>query len=283
MIKRALILGGGGVAGISWETGVIVGMADAGLDVRDADLFLGTSAGSTVAAQITSGLTLAELFQRQVDPALQAVEISVQMDMQKLGAAFANAQQNARNTTELLQRIGTLALATPTVTEAERRAVIVSRLPVHIWPQSRLEVIAVNAHSGERRIFDRNSGVDLVDAVAASCAVPGVWPPATIDGQRYIDGGVYSNENADLAAGCERVLVITPEIPLALLENLETQVARLRQEGSRVEIVHPDEAIKVAIAAVGGNPLDPSLRERLAPIGREQGRRIADQVASFWR
>ena len=282
MIKRALILGGGGVAGISWETGVIVGMADAGLDVRDADLFLGTSAGSTVAAQITSGLMLAELFQRQIDPALQAREISVQMDMQKLGAAFANAQQDARNATELLQRIGTLALATPTITEAERRAVIVSRLPVHTWPQSRLEVIAVNAYSGERRIFDRHSGVDLVDAVAASCAVPGVWPPATIDGQRYIDGGVYSNENADLAAGFERVLVITPEVPLALLEHLETQVARLRQEGSRVEIVHPDEAVKGAVAAVGGNPLDPSLRERLAPPGREQGRRIADQVASFW-
>jgi NTE family protein len=283
MTKRALVLGGGGVAGISWETGVIVGMADAGLDVRNADLFLGTSAGSTVAAQITSGLTLDELFLRQVNPALQAAELPAQVDFQQMGADYMNALEGARNASEILQRVGVLALAAPTVTEAEQRAVIVSRLPVHSWPQSRLAVVAVDVHSGERRVFERDSGVNLVDAVAASCAVPLIWPPVAIDGHRYMDGGAYSNENADLASGFDRVLVITPEVPFVLVEKLDTQVERLQQNGARVEIVHPDEAMNAALASVGGNVLDPSLRGRAAEIGREQGRRIADQMASLWR
>ncbi len=283
MTKRALILGGGGIVGIAWETGVIVGLADAGLDVRDADLFVGTSAGSTVAAQITSGFPLDELFLRQSDPALQSVELSAQVDMEKMTADFANALRGARDATEILQRIGALALATPTVAESERRAVVFSRLPVHTWPQSRLEVVGIDVQSGERRVFDRASGADLVDAVAASCAIPSVWPPVTIGGHRYMDGGVYSNENADLAAGFERVLVITPDIPFVLVEKLSNQVAQLQQEGATIEIVHPDEAMNEALASVGGDLLSLALRGRSAQLGREQGRRIADHIASFWR
>jgi len=95
----------------------------------------------------------------------------------------------------------TFALATDTVTEPERRRVIECRLPSHEWPSRALKTVAVDAGSGEPRVLDSASGVSLVDAVTASTAVPGVWPPATIEGRRYIDGGVRSSANADCALG----------------------------------------------------------------------------------
>jgi NTE family protein len=198
MTTRALVLGGGGVAGIAWETGLLVGLAEAGVDGRQADLFLGTSAGSTVAAQITSGLAMEELFNRQVDPELQAKELQTQPNIPQMVADFARVLQEAGSSTEIRRRIGALALAAPTVAEADRRAVIVSRLPAHSWPKVRLELVAVDAVSGKRIVFSRESGVDLIDAVTASCAVPCVWPPMTIASHRYIDGGCYAMANADL-------------------------------------------------------------------------------------
>jgi NTE family protein len=137
MTRRALILGGSGVAGIAWETGVLMGLADAGLDVRNADLFVGTSAGSCVAAQMTSGLLLEDLFQRQIDPALQAKEIAAKIDWPKMMAALAAASQGVTNTAEALRRIGALALSWPTVPEAARRTVIASRLPDATGPRPR--------------------------------------------------------------------------------------------------------------------------------------------------
>ncbi len=207
MTTHALVLGGGGVAGVGWETGLLVGLAEAGIDVRNADLFLGTSAGSHVAAEITSGLTMDEIFHRQVDPALQAHELAPQPDFQKMIADFTRALKEGGTSSEILQRMGALALAAPTGPETQRREVIVSRLSVHSWPRSPLEIVAIDAFSGERTIFKRESGVDLVDAVMASSAVPYVWPPTTINKRRYIDGGCYSMANLDLAAGFDKILV----------------------------------------------------------------------------
>lgn len=286
MSRRALVLGAGGAAGIAWETGVIAGLADAGINVREADLFVGTSAGSCVAAQITSGLTLDELFQRQVDPRLQPRELQALVDFKQWTADMARAKEEAGGVTETLQRIGALASTAATVTEAERREVIASRLPVHTWPEHRLLVVAVDAESGERRVFDRTSGVQLVDAVAASCALPAVWPPVTIDGRHYMDGGVYSTDNADLAVGFDRVvlLALTPRVPPLSLVRLESALEALRQGGARVEVVRPDEATEAAFASVGGNLLDASVRERAARAGRAQGRSVAaSRVASLWR
>src|SRR5262249_32647760 len=98
-------------------------------------------------------------------------------------------------------RIGAVALAGGTVAEGDRRGGVEGRRPVREWPRRRLLVTAVDAGSGEFVVFDRDSGVGVVDAVGASCAVPGVWPPVTINGRRYVDGGVRSAANVDLAAG----------------------------------------------------------------------------------
>jgi NTE family protein len=271
-MESALVLGGGGVAGIAWMTGVLAGLADAGKDVTDADLIVGTSAGSTVAAQLGSGLSLEELFARQVDPALQAQEIAVDVDLETLAASLAGGLDGDPSPGELRRRIGGVALGAVTVPEADRRAVIVSRLPARDWSPRRIEIVAVDAETGEPVRFTRESGVDLVDAVAASCAVPGIWPPVTIDGRRYVDGGVRSSDNVDYAAGARRITVLSPmfDNAVGLPEERSTRevVAALRADGAEVTVIAPDAA---SSAAIGANPLDPATRGPAAHAGRKQG------------
>jgi NTE family protein len=269
---QALVCGGGGVAGIAWMTGLLAGLADVGQDVTAADLIVGTSAGAAVAAQVGSGLSLDALFARQTDPALQAREISAEVDMQALAAEFGELLSGATSAADAQRRVGAFALAAGTVSEAERRAAVGSRLPSPQWPSRRVLLVAVDAETGEARVFDRLSGVSLVDAVAASCAVPGIWPPVTIGGRRYIDGGIRSNDNADLAAGSGRIVVISPlgyDSPFPSPMPLRDVVARLGADGSAVTVITPDEA---SAAAMGANPLDPATRNPAAHAGREQGR-----------
>ncbi|MGW2659594.1 patatin-like phospholipase family protein [Nocardia tengchongensis] len=276
--ERALVIGGGGVAGISWATGIVAGLADAGVDVTEADLLLGTSAGSNVTAQLGSGVGIAELVRRQVDPAVQSREIVPSMEKfaglwETLSAILEETQGDS---VDRRQRIGALALTAETVPEAERRAVIETRLPVHEWPARDLRITAVDAGTGELRVFDKDSGVALVDAVTASSAVPMVWPCATVGGVRYTDGGVRTSVNADLAAGYARVLVIAPMPD----EELAVQVAGLVAAGARVEVIAPDEA---ATTAFGVNPLDTATRVPSLEAGRAQGKSDADRIAALWR
>ncbi|MGW4482312.1 patatin-like phospholipase family protein [Amycolatopsis sp. NPDC004368] len=273
-MTEALVLGGGGVAGIAWITGLLTGLADAGRDVSGADLIVGTSAGSTVAAQIGSGLSLADLYARQTDPALQAAEIAVEVDLESFGAQFAAALGSGGTVTDMRRSIGAFALGASTVPEAERLAVIESRLPSHDWPARALAIVAVDAVTGEPRVFRNDSGVPLVTAVAASCAVPGIWPPVTIGASRYVDGGVRSSDNADYASGHDRVLIVQP---LGSADVFPTDqpfadvVASLRASGSSVAVVEPDAA---SLAAIGTNPLDPATRRPAAEAGRAQGKEL---------
>ena len=166
-----------------------------------------------------------------------------------------------------------------TVPEAERQAVIAGRLPRPSWPARKLAVVAVEAHTGDVRVLDRDSGADLVDAVAASCAIPGIWPPVTIGGGRYIDGGTRSAVNADLAAGYQRVLILVPMAD----PSLDEQVTRLTAAGDgsvRVQVLAPDEE---SSTAMGINPLDPGVRAPVAQAGYAQGQRAAAEVARLWQ
>src|SRR6266849_6351118 len=208
---RALVLGGGGVAGISWELGILIGLHDTGVDVRGADVIIGTSAGSAVGAQIASGTDLDSLFASQLTPVEQSKERMVAFDPVQMMEAFSQAVAGAGPDIKAIRaRIGAYTLAVPTISEVERRVIIEARLPVHTWSQRRLLIVAVDTETGEEYIIDRESGVSLVDAVAASCAVPGIWPPVTIARRRYMDGGVRSATNADLARGSDRVLILNP-------------------------------------------------------------------------
>jgi NTE family protein len=286
MTRRALVLGAGGHAAIAWEIGVITGMADAGIDVRDADLFVGTSAGSVVAAQITSGFALEELFQRQVDPSLQINEPAPPVDFTRWRANLMRAKEGAGSATEFLRRVGSLTPVAPMESQFERRNMIASRLPVRTWPEQRLLIVAVDADSGERCVFERTNDIQFIDAVAASGAVAGIWPAVPVEGRRYIDGGFYSIDNADLAVGSDRVLILTlpARVPPLCVASLDAALETLQGHGAWVEVVHPDEASQAAFASVGGNVLDPAVREQAARAGREQGRTVAPlRVAALWQ
>jgi NTE family protein len=271
--ERALVLGGGGLAGIAWQTGVLFGLAEEGADVTGADLVIGTSAGAAVGAQLGSGLPLAELYERQADPARQSDELRpAGTSVDELMAKMVALTEQISDVTELRRQIGELALSADTPTEQARREVISARLPKQDWPAWLLYLVAVEVRTGESIVFDRDSGVELVDAVAASCAVPGVWPPVTIEDARYMDGGVRTLTNVDLAEGYERVLVIAPMIE----PTYPDQLAGL---SGRTESLRPDGE---SLAAFGTDVLDPAVRGPAARAGRAQGKRAAERVTALW-
>jgi NTE family protein len=276
---RALVLGGGGLSGIAWETGILAGLAAGGADVTTADYVLGTSAGATVTAQIGSGLPITELFDRQTVPALQSAELAPDLGrVIELMESWENLPLEFPDPAELRRVVGQQALAVQTVPEAERRAVIAGRLPQHTWPSRKIAVVAVEAQSGDVRVFDNDCGADLVDAVTASCAIPGIWPPVTIGPARYIDGGTRSVVNADLAAGYQRVLILAPMADPSLDEQAAGLAAAA--EEAEVLVITPDDE---STASFGLNPLDPAVRAPAARAGYAQGQRAAAAVARLWQ
>ncbi len=270
----ALVLGGGGVAGIAWELGFIDGVHQHGVLLGDVDLIIGTSAGATVGTQLATGC-LDEAVAAQLDPVSK--EIAVTLDVETFRAQLAELVAGAADATEACARIGRMALEADTVPEEERRAVIEARLPVHEWPDQPLRLTAVDARTGALVSFDRHSGVALVDAVAASCAVPGVWPPVTIHGERYVDGGARSLTNADLAVGAGLVVVL---VPMALVEpgqeQLDRELAALGPDVETVVIV----ADGASLAAIGPNPLDPARRRPALEAGRAQAATEAGRLGA---
>lgn len=276
------MLGGGGITGIAWELGLLAGLAERGVVLSGADLITGTSAGSVVGAQIATGVDVEERYTAQLAPPDGEVAARFgRAAMVRLGLAMIGPAMIGRGDARRVRsRIGSIALRTRTVPESERIAVIARRLPVREWPERALRVTAVDAHTGEFVVLDRDSGVSLVEAVAASCAVPGVWPPVTAGGRRFIDGGMRSTANADLAGGSARVVVLAPVTRgIGPLTGVAPQVAGLRAAGARVALVSPDEA---AVRAIGRNVLDPTRRAAAARAGRVQAAAVADEVTAVW-
>ena len=176
-------------------------------------------------------------------------------------------------------RVGRFASDAARFSQAVREPVIASRLPSAAWPERNLVVTAVDAHSGAPRTFSRNDGVDLVRAVSASSAVPGLWPPVEIGGRWYLDGGVRSATNADLAAGYERVVVLAPVSPLLpRLPRPEAELAAL-PEGTRHALVVPSPEAR---AVFGRASADPARRAAAARAGRTQAVEAAVRVARVW-
>ncbi|WP_262284202.1 patatin-like phospholipase family protein [Micromonospora sp. MA102] len=276
-MTRALVLGGGGVTGVAWELGLLAGLAARGLDLTAAELVVGTSAGSVVGAQVCSGTPVEDLYAAQLRPARG--ELPARLGVAVL-ARWAWAGARGRDEVRARARVGAMALAARTPSEESRRAVIAARLPARDWPARRLLVTAVDAASGEFVVFDADARVPLTDAVGASCAVPGVWPPVTIGGRRYVDGGVRSPVNADLAAGARAVVVLAPtRAGFGPMPRLSAQVAQLRSAGAEVAVVSPDRAAR---AAIGRNVLDPARRAASARAGFAQAAAVAEEVSAVW-
>lgn len=275
--RTALVLGGGGVTGIAWELGVLAGLAEAGLDLSGADVVLGTSAGSVVGAQLTSGTPLPELLARQLGPTgSERVARTGPRVLLGLGWAVLRARGDGA---AFRRRAGRFALGAATPSEAERLAVIGDRLPSREWPERDLRLTAVDATTGEPVVWERGSGVPLVAAVASSCAVPGVYPPVTIDGRRYVDGGMRSVANVDLVAGSQRVVVLAPITRgLGPLPAVADEVAGLGP-AVRSVVVSPDAPSR---AAIGRNVLDPAARAPSARAGHAQAAAELERVRAVW-
>lgn len=279
--RRALVLAGGGLAGIAWETGVLLGISDEAPEVGQAllgsDVLLGTSAGSAVAAQIGSGLPLVELFARQVSG--ESHEIDPGVSVEAITELFLNAMRTPGATkAQKMQQIGAVAMDVSTVPEPVRRSVIAHRLPSHDWPQRILRVTGIDIATGELVVFDNESGVDLVDAVAASCAVPAAWPPVTIGDRRFMDGGVNSTVNMLAVQDCGVAVAMVPSGVDAPSPWGTPAVEEIDSFPGATLAVFADSA---SLDAFGPNSLDPACRLPSAEAGRVQGRREADRVARF--
>jgi len=291
--QTALVLAGAGAAGNAWQLGLIAGLCDAGVDLNKADLIIGTSAGSTVAAQITSGIRPAELYAAilaEVPPPQirntgsdhgRAPLLSGPKYMEWSDTIIASAV----DASDMRRRFGAAALELDTSNGADGARwhdIVAARLPAHHWPGQRVLITAVDARTGEPVVFDRDSGIDLVDAVAASTSAMTPYP---IGENRYLNGAYRRSSNADLAAGYGRVLVLEPfggrsRHPLEWGMDLATQVDELRAGGSRVETIFPDAG---AGDVFNANALDPATRLPAARGGYDQGRALAEQFTEFWR
>lgn len=297
--ERALVLGGGGSTGNAWLIGVIAGLADGGLDVTAPDLTIGTSAGATAAAQLasthTSSVSVADLYAASLVPvpprsapggggpggAGRAPGRPAAGGLQRLIDLIAVSSDAA----DYRRRLSAAALAQDADEHGawtdRWRAVVGQRLPHATWPDRAIAITALDAHTAEGVVFHRESGVGLVDAVAASTS-SGL--PYRIGDGLYLDGGFRSNaENADLATGYARVLVLSPFGGRTLAPDdwgisLADQLAALRAAGSAVETVFPGSE-----ELFGENAMDVSLRPAAARAGYEVGRARAADLTPFWR
>ena len=266
-MTNALVLAGGGVTGIAWETGVLLGLQRAGYDViSDLDLVVGTSAGSTVGAQILSGTDLTTLYDLQLSD--DHHEINPRIDVELMTLIFGEMLQGGGTTTdEQRRKIGALALQAPTVDEQTRRAVIEKRLLSHEWPSTPLVLTAINAVTGGFVTWTKECGISIIDAVASSCAVPSVWPCVSINGERYYDGGLRNAANSVLASGYDTITVLAP-LSAGMGPIVKAELDALSEAGSRVRVITADVA---AIEAMGPNSLDPRRRKVAAEHGLRQG------------
>jgi NTE family protein len=270
----ALVLGGGGITGIAWMLGILKGLRDAGLDLTTADTVIGTSAGSVVGAQITSGHDLDELYAGQLRPPDSEIGAEMRLGdlVEMVLPALAPGSPRTRR-----RRVGAAAMRAHPQGGHERIRVIRERIDVTEWPERDLRVTAVNAETGEFVVWHRDCDVDIVHAVASSCAVPIIWPAVSIDDTAYIDGGMRSPANADLAHFADRVVVLAP-IPRAVnpVGAVRRQMPRLPASSA---LVVPDKA---ATRDFGRNVLDPAKRADAARAGLRQSPDVLARVHAAW-
>jgi NTE family protein len=289
MSRRALVLGGGGPVGVAWESGLIAGLAESGIDLSGAGFIVGTSAGSVVGAQIAMGripAALVEPYKQNGEPTQPPSEsVAPPPDLSQLMAKLMESYAGARPNEEVCREIGAWALQAPAISEeahVARFEGMLAGLPQERWPERKFACTAVDAVTGQFVTWDNDSGAPLARAIASSCAVPGIASPITINGQRYMDGGMRSATNADLAKGYEVVVVVSissQAAPEAFRRPLEREVLALRESGSRVEIIRPDAE---SMEAFGPNLMDFRRGPAAAASGIRQGKASLDTLRDLW-
>ncbi|MDP9795845.1 NTE family protein [Catenuloplanes nepalensis] len=275
-METALVLGAGGLTGIAWHLGIIIGLRESGVDLTSAGLTVGTSAGAIAGALLATGADPVEA--ARIEARLDDADPPFQPDWARGTQVFALLNDESRDPAAVRAAVGELALASEVVEEEPFVATIARRVPLTGWPERPLLITAVDAADGRPIAWDRASGVPLDRAVAASCAVPAIFPPVTVNGGRYMDGGVRSGTNADLAAAAGRIVVLAPLAPIRGRGAPAAEIDALRRR-ARVALVAPDEE---ALRALGSNVFDTTRWEPVIEAATAQGHRIAPEVATVW-
>jgi NTE family protein len=274
--SRALVLSGGGNAGMAWMAGIIGGLRELGADLGDADLIVGTSAGARTGAQLATGVLdqMADMYRRSGVP-----DVTVHATLPQFLAASMRIIAEAPDEQETARRIAAMGpLGGQLNSGAGRRRSVAAQIPVRQWPRQRLLIAAVDAESGRRVAFSADSGVSLIDAVTASGALPGIYPLVPIGGRRYADGGVRSLYSADLAAGHDVVTVLSPVPHHHYLQaKLDAEIAALGP--ATVHVVTADEE---SLAAIGPNPLAAETARAALDAGAAQARREISALQGTW-
>jgi NTE family protein len=295
-MSRALVLGGGGPVGIGWEAGLVLGLADGGVDLNRADLVVGTSAGSVVGAHLRLGTDLAAYVEEQAEAIARGdLDVPTRADVPPEQVArfieVLGQAQEAATPEDGRALIGRYAAETPTVVTEERFTGYFDELAGRPWPD-RFTCTAVETATGAFTTWDASSGVDLQLAVAASCAVPGIFPPVTVAGGRYMDGGTHSSLNTALAAGHDVALVVIvlaymlpPGLSEPRIEHLaarqQAELDELAGAGTKVECVRPDQEL-LDLTAWGLELMDTGRAATAFEVGRRRGRREAERLLDFW-
>ena len=276
--RLAIVLAGGGTVGIAWELGVLIGLQSQGVDLAGADRIVGTSAGAIVGALLGSGVSLGEAGQRLLAP-----DPAADLDPIVPPSAELSAQVNAHWSDEAMSQaaradLGRIALAAPTVPLESWLARIAATLAIASWPAN-LVVTAVDAQDGAFRAFDASSGVPLVDAVAASCTIPGWFPPVPLDGRLWVDGGVRSTTNADVAGVAGGILVVAPfRVGGISRRRLAEELEAARSAGTRIQVILPDQAF---LESTGFNLMDPRHVPAAGQVGLADGYAAAADVLAL--
>jgi len=294
-MSRALVLGGGGPVGIAWEASLLAGLAEGGVAAAEADFITGTSAGSVVGALVAMGRAPGEIAGPIIAEADRPRPIPQQVSEDRPGAPnmmvlmqkMQEAAAGVRDPQEVRREIGAFSLAATTVDEDAFIGGFGRQLAEAgegVWPGHAYACTAVDCETGEFVVWNAESKVPLSRAVASSCSVPGVFPAITLNGRKYMDGGMRSATNADLAKGYDKSLVVAVrlmggELGERMMAPLERELAVIRDAGGEVQLVTPDEA---SMAGFGGNLMNPRNRPAAAKAGLEQGRRMAAELKGFW-
>jgi NTE family protein len=293
MTTRAVVLGGGGPVGVAWEAGLAAGLEEQGIRLTDADLFVGTSAGSVVGSQLALGRSPGELVATQIAiadgdrPEQRAVQRS--FDMGPLIQTFLKVYTSDAPLQELRAEVGAFALKAEAMSEEEWLPTFGRESNFTAWPERSFMCTAIDTADGALVTWTKDSGVPMVLAVASSCAVPGIVAPVTINGRRYMDGGIGSTTNAQLAKGHDKVLVVPvvasrarpgyEDIGARIAKRFEDELQSLRDSGSAVEVITPDEESR---AAFGPNFMDGTRRKPCVEAGLRQGRLEAERLREWW-
>jgi NTE family protein len=269
-MSRALVLGGGGPVGIGWQAGLLAGLADAGVTLREADLVIGTSAGSVVGAQLTSDRPLADV----VAPIGEA-------------PPWASSELGA-GSPDLAELLANRTVTSVSEDQFVARFAFLSGVP---WPET-FRCTAFDLEAMQPAVWDRASGVELHRAVASSCSVPGISPAVTIAGANYIDGGARDMLNADLAIGHDVVVVVScipldppegmvPDLLAGLLPAVRQRIEDLRASGSAVEVVEPSDEVR-ELSGWGRYLMDFARTAAAYDAGVRQGTTEAAGLGPFW-